>query len=360
MQLGVVFRILGLLLMVFSTTMLPPALVGIIYQDKTVLPFVHGFGILMLLGFILWFSLRRFDRDMRLRDGFVVVVMFWAGLGLAGALPLMLAEKPSVDFADAVFESISALTTTGATVLVGLDDLPRSILFYRQQLQWLGGMGIIVLAVAILPMLGIGGMQLYRAETPGPVKDSKLTPRITETAKSLWYVYLLLTAACMASYWFAGMNGFDALAHAFSTVAIGGFSTHDASIGYFDSSAIEAVAVVFMAASGVNFALHFMALRAGGLRVYLHDAEFRTYIMLLAVASGITVVYLYAEGVVPEFDDALRLGVFHTVSIATTTGFVTADFSAWPTFVAVSLLLLSFIGGCAGSTGGGMKVIRFP
>ncbi len=359
MQAAVVFRILGILLMVFSTTMLPPAAVGFIYRDHTVMPFINGFMILMVLGFVLWFNLRHVKREMRLRDGFVVVVMFWAGLGIAGALPLMLAERPEVSFAEAVFESISALTTTGATVLVGLDVLPRSILFYRQQLQWLGGMGIIVLAVAILPMLGIGGMQLYRAETPGPVKDSKLTPRITETAKALWYVYLLLTAACMAAYWAAGMDGFDALAHAFSTVAIGGFSPHDASIGYFDSPLIEAIAVFFMAIAGVNFALHFMVLRTGNLRAYLRDAEFKTFMLLLVAASATTVIYLYVTGVATDFVDALRLGIFQTVSVATTTGFTTADFSAWPTFVAVSLLLLSFIGGCAGSTGGGMKVIRF-
>ncbi len=358
MQPAVVFRILGILLMVFSTTMLPPALVGLLYQDQTVMPFIEGFMILMLLGLLLWFNLRRARQEMKLRDGFIVVVMFWAGLGLAGALPLMLSDGLSLSFYDAVFESVSALTTTGATVLTGLDDMPKSILFYRQQLQWLGGMGIIVLAVAILPMLGIGGMQLYRAETPGPVKDSKLTPRITQTAKALWYVYLLLTAACMAAYWAAGMDGFDALAHAFSTVAIGGFSTHDASIGYFNSPLIEAVSIFFMALAGINFALHFVALRAHSLRVWFYDAEFKTYFLLLLGASMTTVVYLLAAGIETNFFDALRLGIFQTVSIATTTGFVTADFAAWPTFVAVSLIFLSFIGGCAGSTGGGMKVIR--
>lgn len=358
MQAAVVFRILGILLMVFSTTMLPPALVGIIYVDHTVQPFIEGFAILMLLGLMLWYRLRHARGELTLRDGFVVVVMFWAGLGLAGAVPLMLADRPSLSFADAVFESISAMTTTGATVIVGLDELPKSILFYRQQLQWMGGMGIIVLAVAILPMLGIGGMQLYRAEAPGPVKDSKLTPRITQTAKALWYIYLLLTAACAGGYWLAGMNGFDAVAHAFSTVAIGGFSTHDASLGYFDSPAIEAVAMLFMTLAGINFALHFMVLRKKSLLVWLRDAEFKTYILMLLGAVGVTSGYLYITGVEPNFLTALRLGAFHTVSIATTTGFVTTDFSLWPTFVAVSLVFLSFIGGCAGSTGGGMKVIR--
>ena len=358
MQPAVVFRILGLLLLVFSITMLPPALVGVIYQDHTVRPFIEGFVILMLLGLVLWYPLRRARQEMKLRDGFVVVVMFWAGLGMAGAVPLMLADRPSLPFADALFESISALTTTGGTVLVGLDELPKSILFYRQQLQWLGGMGIIVLAVAMLPMLGVGGMQLYRAETPGPVKDSKLTPRIAQTAKALWYVYLLLTAACMGAYWLAGMDGFDALAHAFSTVATGGFSTHDASLGHFDSVSIETVSIVFMALSGVNFALYYFALRHGDLKTWFRDAEFRTYLLLLVGASVVTSGYLYLANIVPDAWQALRLGAFHTVSIATTTGFVTTDFSVWPTFVAVSLIYLSFIGGCASSTGGGMKVIR--
>ncbi len=210
------------------------------------------------MGTLIWLPVHGSRQDLRLRDGFLVVVLFWTVLGLCGSLPFILAENPRLSITDAVFESLSGLTTTGATVIVGIDELPRSILYYRQQLQWLGGMGIIVLAVAVLPMLGVGGMQLYRAETPGPMKDSKLTPRITETAKALWYIYLGLTVACTAAYWGAGMSLFDAVGHAFSTVAIGGFSTHDDSIGYFDSNLIEMIAVVFMLVSGVNFALHFI------------------------------------------------------------------------------------------------------
>ncbi|MCK5479832.1 MAG: potassium transporter, partial [Gammaproteobacteria bacterium] len=259
----------------------------------------------------------------------------------------------------AIFESFSGLTTTGATVITGLDDLPESILFYRQQLQWLGGMGIIVLAVAIMPMLGVGGMQLYRAETPGPHKDAKLTPRIAETAKALWYIYAGLTIACGVSYWMAGMSGFDAIGHSFSTVAIGGFSTHDHSIGYFESSTIELIAVVFMLLAGMNFALHFMAWRNFSLKPYLFDTEVKAYLGVLFLVTAITVSYLYYTDTFIFFDDALHAGLFQAVSIGTTTGFTTADYFVWPGFLPVMLLFASFIGGCAGSTGGGMKVIRF-
>jgi len=301
---------------------------------------------------------RELRHELRLRDGFVIVVLFWTGLGVAGGVPLMLSDQPDISIVDAVFESISGLTTTGATVISGLDDLPKSILFYRQQLQWLGGMGIIVLAVAILPVLGVGGMQLYRAETPGPIKDSKLTPRITETAKALWLIYLTLTVSCMLAYWFAGMGIFDALAHSFSTVSIGGFSTHDASIGYFDNPTIEMVAIFFMLISGVNFALHFFSWRALTLRKYWQDSEFRTYIAGIAAASILVILFLYFSSTVTSLSLAFRQGLFQTVSIATTTGFATTSYSLWPVFIPVLLLLMSFVGGCAGSTGGGMKVIR--
>ncbi len=236
-------RILGLLLMMFSLTMLPPVLFGVSYKDGSWMHFLESFAITLAAGCIICLPVRRSRKDLRLRDGFLVVASFWTVLGTFGAAPLYLADSLNMSLTDAVFESMSGLTTTGATVLTGLDELPRSILYYRQQLQWLGGMGIIVLAVAVLPMLGVGGMQLYRAEAPGPVKDNKLTPRITETAKALWYVYLAFTIFCGIGYWIAGMDAFDALCHAFSTVAIGGFSTHDMSIGYFESATIDLVAV---------------------------------------------------------------------------------------------------------------------
>jgi trk system potassium uptake protein TrkH len=254
---------------------------------------------------------------------------------------------------------MSGLTTTGATILTGLDDLPKSILYYRQQLQWLGGMGIIVLAVAVLPMLGVGGMQLYRAETPGPVKDNKLTPRITETAKALWYVYAAFTVTCMLGYMAAGMGWFDALCHAFSTVAIGGFSTHDLSIGYFNSTAVDLVAIFFMFAAGINFSLHFFAWRYISIRHYSKDPEFRAYAGMLLAVSVVVIAVLLQHRHFDAPGQTLIKGVFQAVSIATTTGFTTDNFSAWPTVLPVLLIFASFIGGCAGSTAGGIKVIRW-
>jgi trk system potassium uptake protein TrkH len=360
MQFTAIQRIVGLLLMLFSTTMLPPLLVSAFYSDGFHLSFLLAFAVTFLTGTVAWLPVRQIRKELRLRDGFVVVVLFWSVLGFYGALPFAVGAEPNLSVTDSIFESFSGLTTTGATVITGIDHLPPSMLYYRQQLQWLGGMGIIVLAVAILPMLGIGGMQLYRAETPGPMKDNKLTPRITETAKALWYIYLWLTIACALAYWLAGMTPFDAIAHSFSTVAIGGFSTHDASMGYFhDQPLIEVVAIVFMLLSGVNFALHFVAWRGASLRPYLHDAEFKTYATILGLVAVITTVYLYMNEIFEDLGHTLLHGIFQAVSIGTTTGFTTSNYALWPGFLPVLLLFASFIGGCAGSTGGGMKVIRF-
>ncbi len=358
MQTAAILRILGLLLMLFSLTLLPPVAVAWWYGDGALGAFLIAFAITFVTGFILWLPTRNRHHEMRLRDGFIIVALFWGSLGLSGTLPFLLAEQPGLSFIDALFESLSGLTTTGATVIVGLDELPRSILFYRQELQWLGGMGIIVLAVAILPMLGIGGMQLYRAETPGPMKDNKLTPRIAETAKALWYIYLGLTVLCALAYWAAGMTPFDAVAHSFSTVAIGGFSTHDASIGYFQSTTIEMVAVVFMLLAGANFALHFIAWRSMSLRPYRQDSEFRFYLGWLGLVALITTGYLLFTGTFDDPGSALHHGIFQAVSIGTTTGFTTAQYQDWPGFLPLLLLFASFVGGCAGSTGGGLKVIR--
>mgnify|MGYP006423824911 CR=1 FL=1 len=344
--------------MLFSTTMVAPLGVSLAFDDGSANAFIGAFAVIAGVGAALWLPAARSKRDLRLREGFMVVVMFWLALGLSGAVPFLLAENPNMGLADAVFESFSGLTTTGATVIIGIDSLSPSILLYRQLLQWLGGMGIIVLAVAILPVLGIGGMQLYRAETPGPMKDSKLTPRITETAKYLWYIYVGLTILCGIAYWLAGMTPFDALAHSFSTIAIGGFSTHDASMGYFASPAIEAVAIVFMLIAGINFALHFVCVRRLSYRGYVEDEECRTYLLLLMGVALITSLGLYLTSTFDNFGESVRHGVFHAVSIATTTGFTTTSYQLWPGFLPVMLLFASFIGGCAGSTGGGLKVIR--
>ncbi len=358
MQYKVVAKVLGVLLVIFSSTLVPPLFVSWIYEDGAAQPFVAAFAVTLVTGSLLWLVTRRESRDLRFREGFMVVVLFWTVLATFGAIPLLLSKTPSLSITDAFFESMSGLTTTGATVLTGIDELPKSILYYRQQLQWLGGMGIIVLAVAIMPMLGVGGMQLYRAETPGPMKDTKLTPRITETAKALWYLYLGLTVICALSYWVAGMDVFDAIGHSFSTVAIGGFSTHDRSLGFFDNAAIDAVAIIFMIIAGVNFALHFVGWRSRSLAVYFRDAEAMVFVGILFAASVLVITVHNAMDSFDTPEESLRQGLFQVVSIATTTGFTTGGFNWWPTFLPLLLIALSFVGGCAGSTAGGVKVIR--
>jgi len=359
MHLRVVLRILGQLLMLYSVTMLPPVAVSVYYGDHQAPAFIEAFGIILAVGLISWLPARADKRELRLRDGFLIAAVFWLGLGTFSAAPLLLAATPQMTVVDAVFEAVSGLTTTGSTVLLGLDTMPESILYYRAQLHWLGGMGIIVLAVAILPMLGVGGMQLYRAETPGPMKDSKLTPRITETAKALWLIYVGLTVLCVLSYWYAGMTLFDAVCHGFSTVATGGFANYDASIAWFDSPLIESIAVAFMILGGISFTLHFVAWRSRGLRSYWRDPEFRAFIMILVVVTLVGTGVLAASGHYPTVGESARHAAFHFVSFMTTTGFTATGFDQWPGALPLTLILLSFIGGCAGSTSGGMKVVRW-
>jgi len=358
MHYAVICRILGLLLMIFSITHLPPMLLGVHDGDETWRSFVWSFAITLVTGALIWLPVHRARGELRVRDGYLITALFWFVLGTFGAIPFLLGERPAMGTVDALFEAISGLSTTGATVLTGLDALPRSILYYRQQLQWLGGMGIVVLAVAVMPMLGIGGMQLYRAEMPGPLKDNKLSPRIADTAKTLWLIYCGLTLACALAYWLAGMSLFDAICHSFTTISIGGSSTHDASIAWFDSALIEVICIFFMAASGMNFALHFLALRSRSLKAYLRDPECMTYLKLLAAVFVITtlILLLYSHHADPI--DSVRYAAFQVVSITTTTGFAIDDFSVWPSFLPFLLLYTTFIGACAGSTGGGMKVMR--
>jgi trk system potassium uptake protein TrkH len=358
MHISVVSRILGVLLMLFSLlAYLPSMLVSLIYGDGELTSF--GFALMLTfgIGLIFWILTWRSKQQMRTRDGFLVVTMFWTVLSTFGSLPFLFSPDIGMTITDAVFESFSGLTTTGATVLTGLDYMPKSILFYRQQLQWLGGMGIVALAVAVLPMLGIGGMQLYRAESPGPVKNDNLVPRLAETAKALWYIYLGLTALCALAYWAAGMSLFDAICHSFATVAIGGFSTYDASIGHFDSDTINMIAVLFMFLAGINFALHFTAWRHRSVSQYLKDPETRFYTAILFALAVFTISVLFLTETY-NFKDAFIHGLFQTVSITTTTGFATADFSSWPLALPYVLIYASIVGACAGSTGGGMKVIR--
>jgi trk system potassium uptake protein TrkH len=355
----VVQRILGMLLMLFSLTMLPPMGVALHFDDGNWQPFFDAFVALLVFGVIAWWPVRKRVRELRLRDGFLVVALFWVVLGIAGSVPLLLSSELNMTITDAVFEAFSGFTTTGAIIFPTLHDLPPSVLYYRSQIEWLGGIGIVVLAVALLPMLGVGGMQLLRAETPGPVKDSKLTPRITETAKALWIIYLALTVACGLAYWAAGMTPFDAVAHAFTTVSTGGNSTHDASIGYFDNAVIEMIAVIFMFIGGVNFSLHFLAWRHRRLSDYLRDPEFGAFVRILLVSVALYTVVLWYTRFSHEPGEALRLALFHAVAMQTTSGFVTDNFTHWPGALPVILILSAFIGGCAGSTSGGMKIVRW-
>lgn len=358
MQPSVVLKVIGVLLMLFSFTMVPPLLIAILYDDAGDSVFLWSFAVTLVSGMLCWFPVQHKDRELHTRDGFLVVVLFWSVLALFGSIPFLIFKYPVMNFTDAFFESMSGLTTTGATVLTGIDELPKSILFYRQQLQWLGGMGIIVLAVAVLPMLGIGGMQLYRAETPGPIKDSKLTPRITETAKALWYVYLFLTICCALGYWLVGMDLFDAISHSFTTVAIGGFSTHDASIAYFENPGVEIITAIFMLISAMNFGLHFYAWRSKNIKLYFSDPEVQTFFTVLFSICLITCAYLIISESYDNWQEAIRYGMFEAISITTTTGYAVADFSSWPSVLPILLIIGSFMGGCAGSTGGGIKVIR--
>ena len=350
-------RILGTLLMLFSFAQIFPGFLAYFFEEKE---FVYNFivtgFVTFLIGCFLFFLASEKNGDLRTKDGFIITIFFWTVLGFFGSIPFYLAELEGVSYIDSLFESISGITTTGATVLVGLDDMPKSLLFYRQLLQWLGGMGIIVLAVAVLPLLGVGGMQLYKAETPGPLKDSKLTPRITETAKALWFVYLSMTISCSVLYKYFGMSWFDAVCHAFSTISIGGFSTHDDSFAFFANSGLRWTAIIFMVISGINFALHYLAWTKKRLFHYFYDSEVKLYLSLLTSTALITYLTLYfSENI---YDEMVVDSVFQAVSIGTTTGFLTSNYSNWPLFVPIMLLIAAFIGACAGSTGGGIKVIR--
>jgi len=336
----------------------PPILVDLIYSEGEYLTFVFSFILTVFGGLVLWWPFRAIKKSFRLREGVLIVVSFWIVLSLFGTLPFLITESISnLSFSNAFFESMSGLTTTGATVLSQLDDLPKSILFYRQQLQWLGGMGIIVLAVAVLPLLGVGGMELYHAESSGIAKD-RLTPKLRNTAIALWKIYLSLTVLCALAYFFSGMSIFDAISHSFSTVAIGGFSTHDSSIGYFNSIPIEMIAMFFMFLAGINFSLHFVAWNNRSLVDYIKDSEFKTYAMVLFSASVIVIIALSLNSEYGSTSETIRHSLFQTISIATTTGFTSQNYSNWPAAIPVFLIMVSFIGACVGSTGGGIKVVR--
>ncbi|MFP3019695.1 MAG: Trk system potassium transporter TrkH [Arsenophonus sp.] len=359
MHFRAITKIVGLLVILFSVTMIIPGIVSLIYKDGEERAFWQTFIVALIIGLLLWTTPNKNNQyDLKPKEGFLIVVLFWTVLGSVGALPFIFSDRPHLSLTDAFFESFSGLTTTGATTLIGLDSLPKGILFYRQMLQWLGGMGIIVLAVAILPLLGIGGMQLYRAEIPGPLKDNKMCPRIAETAKILWLIYILLTIACAIALWGSGMNLFDAISHSFSTVAIGGFSTHDKSIGHFNSPAINTIISIFLLISSCNFGLHFSVLSGRNLKIYWKDLEFRVFIGFQLVLIVICTLVLLYHSIYDSLLKTFNQAFFQVISVATTAGFSTDGFSSWPLFLPILLLFGAFVGGCSGSTGGGLKVIR--
>jgi len=359
MQTSVTQRILGLLLILFSITLLPPMGVSLWYQDDGLRAFAVAFVAMFGMGMVFWFPARHIKKELHLHDGFMITAVFWTVLSVVGALPFLFVPNMEMTLAQAVFEAVSGFTTTGATVIDELSKLPKSILYYRQQLQWLGGLGIIVLAVAVLPMLGIGGMQLYKAETPGPMRDEKLTPRLEHTAKALLYIYIILTIICAMAYWMAGMTLFNAIGHSYSTVATGGFSTHDESLGHYDSPLIEIIAMVFIILGSLNFTVHFIVWHKKDLRRYWNDIQGRVFIYIVLVLIAITLIVLMWQGVYTHFWTALRYASFQVISIISSTGYATtADFSTWPLFLPVLILWSGFIGGCVGSTAGGFRVIR--
>lgn len=353
----VILRILAAVIALSGLIMVPPLLLSIALEDGISACFADSLIACLLLGAALWLPARRARQELRMRDGFLVVTLTWMLVSAACALPFVLGPT-ELSPARAYFESASGLTTTGATVLSGLDALPLSFLFYRQSLCFLGGMGIVILAVAVLPMLRVGGSQLFRTESTGPVKDARLTPRIAETARALWLVYVGLNLLCALAYWGAGMSVFDAICHAFSTLATGGFSTHDANFGYFQNDLIQVVATVFMFIASVNFALHFTAWKNASSSAYFADPELRAFIAILAAATLLVAIGAYAQHTHGGLLATLGQSAFLTVSMMSTTGYATSDLAGWPSYATMLLLLSGFVGGCAGSTSGGVKVAR--
>jgi len=352
-----VVNVVGLIVALFGFALLLPIMVSWAFDDGALAAYGAALVISVGGGSGMWGLTRNYRRELTPRDGFLMVVMIWTVLSAIAALPLY-SYIPGLSFTEAYFEATSGLTATGATVLSNLDQLPPSLNVWRTELHWIGGLGIIVLAVAILPMLGVGGRELFRAEIPGPMKETKLTPRITQTAKGFWAIYVALTGLCFLAYHWAGMGWLDALMHAFSTMALGGFSSHDASLGYFNSPLIEAVAIVFMFVAGINIATHFLALQRRSLSAYLRDIEARAFVtVLLGSMLGLT-LFLWARGVYPDFLTSLRYASFNTASVATTLGFSNTDYGQWPLFAPLWMLFLCTFVACSGSTGGGIKMIR--
>ena len=350
-----VFKVVGVLALAIGLFMTLPLAIGLIYRDGSALPFAKAMGVTLTCGAALVFFLRGTSGEhVSPREGMAIVALGWTAVGFFGALPFYF-EGPFPTFADAFFESVSGFTTTGASVVNHIEGLSRGALLWRSLIQWIGGMGIIVLSIAILPFLGVGGMQLYKAEVPSPVPD-KLQPRIRDTAALLWKVYLAMTAVEALLLWAGGMSVYDALCHAFTTMPTGGFSTKNASMAHFDSVYLDLVVIIFMVLAGINFSLHYQLLRGKPL-AFWQDAECRYFLGIVLVLT-LVVSFDIWQTVYAGVAEALRHGLFQVVSIITTTGFATADYEKWPAMSQVILLICMFMGASAGSTGGGMKILR--
>ncbi len=348
---------LGLILMGFGLMMGIPLAASLLTNDGATTAYDESLVITFLVGLVTWAVARRSKRKLRVRDGFLLVAAAWLITPLFAMLPLLL-YLPELTITDAYFEAASGLTTTGATILTGLDALPVSINLWRCFLHWVGGMGVIVLVVAILPLLGIGGRQIIKAEVPGPMKEASLTPRIAETAKGLWGTYALLTVACGIALWLAGMDGWNALIHAFSIMGLGGFSTTDASLGGFHSIPIEVVTIVFACAAGLNYATHYLALTRRSLTPYRRDPELRYFFLVLAGSIILLTAFLFTQSAHEDLPTTLRIVAFQVVSMATSLGLTTTDYTHWPMFAQLWILFLSSFAACSGSTGGGIKMLR--
>lgn len=349
---------LGRVLMAFSATFFVP-MGWAWFEDVEHLLYVWSACCALTAGSggVMWWATRQYRRELSARDGFLLVNLVWLTLPAFAAIPLWV-TVPDINWIKAYFEAMSALTATGATALSGLDTLPVSINVWRCFLQLIGGLGIMLLVVAVLPLLGLGGMQLYKAETPGPMKNDKFTPRIAETARGLWAVYFGFSAACLMAYRWGGMGWADAFMHMCTTMGLGGFSSHDASFGYWNSPTLEAIAVVFMALSGISFLRYFMVIRGRSFKPLVRDREIQMYVGVLVASTVLLTLFLAAEGVYPTLTEAFRASAFHVVSVATTTGYASTDYALWPVFAPVLLMFLGCFASCAGSTGGGIKMVR--
>lgn len=357
-RLKTILHLCSFLVALYSLSMPVPIVIGLIFEEKHLTPFLATFAIALLIGATGWILTKGGEKTLKTKDGFVVAVLFWVIFSIISTMPLYFDSRLSLSFTDAMFEGVSGITTTGASVLNDIDNLPKSTLYYRAQLNFLGGLGIIVLAIAVLPFLGIGGAKLYQSEMPGPLKEEKLTPRMADTAKNLWVIYVSLAFVCAVFYFLAGMNWFDALCHSLSTVSLGGFSTHGSSLGFYNSPQIELVGGFFSILAAINFSLYFFAINLRSLMPILKNSEFRFFLVILSLVVSVTCIELYRTDTFGAQESIVH-GFFQATSVMTDNGLGAANYPSWPAHVVLLLLGASFFGGCVGSTCGGIKAMRF-